>query len=387
MPWREASRVELRRLFISVARDGKLRFAAACREFGISRKTGYKWMHRYCLGGEEGLKDRSRRPRKIRQGVDPQIVKELLKEKKAYPDWGARKLCVRLVRRGIMPPPERTANRILKRAGMVEERVKAQRDPMGFERPRPNDLWQIDHKSAIHGAWARRAVPFLVSDDHSRYLVGLRSLPDKGLESTWTALWEIFGEYGLPVAILSDNDQVFHGRVGPSRFEARLMRLGIEVLHGRPYHPQTQGKVERLGGTLQRELLRNGTFRSAEELQAAFDRFRRIYNFERPHESLGMEVPAVRYRPSPRVRPDRLPEVEYPSGVCLRSVQKDGWISWKGSCIEVGVGFHGQRVEVREVGQGIEVYYGRFRILGTTLEHHKTREQKLSGARLEGVRW
>lgn len=380
MPWMEVSAVESRRMFIAVVESGKCSFSEACRRFGVSRKTGYKWLARYRSEGEGGLHERSRRPKVIRHATSPEVVELVVKERKAHPDWGARKICARLNKRGIEAPPERTANRILKRSGMVKEREVAREEPQRFERPRPNDLWQIDHKAAVHGRWFRRAVPLAILDDCSRYLLGLRSLPDKGFSSTWAALWDILREFGLPLAILSDCDRVFHGSVGPSRLEVRLMRLGIEIFHGRPYHPQTQGKVERLNGTLERAVLRDGHFRTPEQLQTAFDRFRYEYNFERPHDALGLEVPGSRYQPSPKPCPQRLPEMEYPSGAVLRKVQKDGWISWKGLCIEVGMGLHGERVEVRDADHEVEVYFGPYRILGTEIdENTRTRSDKVGG--------
>lgn len=386
MAWREVGKVELRKLFIRAVESGAESMSEVCREFSISRKTGYKWLGRYHMDGDAGLVDCSRRPKGIRYGTDPEVKELLLKERRAHPAWGVRKLCKRLERRGVVPPPERTANRILRREGMIEPRAGREGEPQRFERAHPNELWQIDHKSAIHGAWSRRTVPFTVIDDCSRYLLGLWALPDKGLVSSWGALWDILGEFGLPEAILTDNDQVFHGTNGPSQFEARLLRLGVEVLHGRAYHPQTQGKVERVHGTLELELLRNGSFRSCEELQAGFDRFRDEYNFGRPHEALGMDVPGAHYRPSTRRRPDVIPEMEYPSGAVLRKVQKDGWVSWKGYCIEVGMGLHKERVEIREAEDGIEVYYGGYRILGKTLdEHTKKRSDKVGGAGSPGA--
>lgn len=368
MPWNEVSRVESRRLFVSAFELGRWNFSELCRQFRITRSTGYKWLGRYLERGDEGLFDRSRRPHRVRYATDEQVKARLLAERKAHPVWGARKLCKRLEMQGVHPPPERTANRILKRAGLVHSRNGGKDEPKRFERENPNEMWQIDHKRAIHGKWARRTVPFAALDDCTRYVVGLRALPDKGLSSTWGAIWEIFGDYGLPGAILSDNDQIFHGRVGPSRFEVRLMRLGIEVLHGRPYHPETQGKVERFNGTLQTELLSDGCFDSHQQLQEGFDRFRREYNHERPHEALQMEVPGAFYRVSEVARPDRLPQMEYPSGVTLRKVHKDGWISCKGHRISVGVGLEGEWVEVRETAYGVEVYYGRHRLLGERLD-------------------
>jgi transposase InsO family protein len=371
MPWNEVTRVESRKLFVHACEVAQHGVAGLCREFGISRKTGYKWLGRWHSEGEQGLADRSRRPHRIVRATPVEVDKALVALRQMHPHWGARKLCWLLGRQGMTPPPERTANRILQRHGLVDERGRRQEVLRRFERSHPNALWQIDHKRAIHGSWAARTVPLVVLDDHSRYLVGLRALPDKGLEATWSSLWAIFEELGLPEAILNDNDMVFHGTSGPSQLEVRLMRLGIVPLHGRTYHPQTQGKVERLNGTLERELLRDGHFRSAQELQAGFDRFREEYNYERPHEALGMQVPASRYRPSARRRPKQVPAVEYPLGVTLRAAQKDGFVSWKGWRIEVGTGLCGERVEIRETGNGIDVYYGPYRLLGATLTGHR----------------
>ncbi|MCD6405949.1 MAG: IS481 family transposase [Planctomycetes bacterium] len=368
MPWREISKVESRMLFVKAVESRRWSFSRVCRRFGITRVTGYKWMRRYWSEGEQGLYDRSRRPHAVTCSTDGAVVDALLEEREAHPYWGARKLCKLLERRGIASVPERTANRILKRAGLVEPRIRREAAVGRFERPRPNDLWQIDHKAAIHGKWARRCVPFVVLDDHSRYLVGLDALPDKGLVSTWRAMWEVLGRHGLPKAVLSDNDSVFHGGNGPSQFEVRLMRLEIAVLHGRPYHPETQGKVERFNGTLERELLRDGCFETVEEVQKGFDGFRWEYNFYRPHESLSMEVPGSIYRPSRRERPQELPQMEYPSGAVLRKVDKDGWVRWKGAKINVGRGLFKEWVEVREGAECVEVYYGPNRISGARPE-------------------
>jgi len=334
----------------------------ACREFGVSRPTGYKWLSRYRSEGIVGLQDRSRRPRRC-SVTEPAMVAAIVAERTRR-KWGARKIRKRLETLGEHPPSERTVNRVLKREGLQEGRQSKPEAPQRFERSRPNALWQMDHKSALRGKWRSRAVPFAALDDCSRYLLCLRSLTDKGLNSTWTWLWETFGEFGLPEAMLMDNDIIFAGRNGPSRLESRLLRLGIEVIHGRPYHPQTQGKVERFNGALERELLRDGSFETADDLQSAFDRFRCEYNFERPHEALELAVPASRYVPSPRPRPPVLPEVIYREGSLLRKVDPSGRISLKNERIEVGQGISGEWVELREVEFGFEVYYGECRILG-----------------------
>lgn len=368
MPWKEVDKVELRMLFVAGWELGQSSVSELCREFGVSRKTGYKWIKRFQDEGRSGLSDHSRRPHAIHYATDEAVTARLVAKRRFYPEWGARKLCELLTTDGVEPPPERTANRILKREGLVPPRKAAAGEPKRFERGAPNELWQMDHKQAVHGSWSVRMVPFAVLDDHSRYMLGLKSLPDKGLESTWGALWEVMGEFGLPEAILSDNDSVFHGRSGPSRLEARLMRLGIDVLHGRVYHPQTQGKVERSNGTMNLEFLRNGHFRGHQELQPEMDVWRDRYNFIRPHEALSMAVPGSVYRPSQRKRPEGLPGMEYASGAVLRKANKDGWISFRGRRISVGVGVMGEAVEVRESDAGVDVYFGPYRIPGEFMD-------------------
>jgi transposase InsO family protein len=369
-------------MFVSALESGKWNFKQACLRFDISRKTGYKWIKRFRLEGDMGLCDRSRRPHTVRYATDPKVKDLLLSERDTHPVWGARKLCKLLERRGIMPPPERTANRILEREGLTLKRGECAQEPERFQRSRPNDLWQADHKRAVLGKWGTRAFPLVVLDDCTRYCLGIKSLPNVRFGPTWDALWHMFGEFGLPRSILTDNARIFRAFSGPSRFEVYLMRLGIKVLHGRPYHPQTQGKVERLNGTLELELLKDGCFSSPGELQAGFDRFRHTYNFERPHEALSMEVPGSLYCPSERERPDELPQMPHRSGVELRKVQKDGWITYKGQIIETGIGLCGERVEVRETDYGVEVYYGPYRVKGKRLnEHTKTRDDKVGGTR------
>lgn len=362
MPWQEVGKVELRRLFVAAVESGRGSFSGLCREFRISRACGYKWWRRYRREGVEGLEELSRRPRRSPGATAGAVEARVVEERSRHPAWGARKLLKRLEWSGVAAPSERTVNRILSRQGLISARERGQEAPGRFERSGPNELWQVDHKAAFHGRWGVRAVPLVVEDDATRYLVGLRSLPDKGLVSTWGALWEMFGEFGLPEAILTDNDAVFSGGVGPSHLESYLMRLRIQVLHGRPRHPQTQGKVERLNGTLARELVVSRNFGVGTELQPAFDRFRQEYNFERPHEALGLEVPGSRYLPSSRRCSEGLPEMEYGSGAVLRKVNTWGRISIRKRQYAAGRGLCGEWVEIREVEGSWEVYYGPYRI-------------------------
>lgn len=364
MPWHGGGTVEMRKLFVTRVLAGGISVKEACLEFDITRACGHKWLRRFSQEGESGLEDKSRRPLHLRSETDAPLVSLILSERDLHRAWGARKIGKRLAVLGFHPPAERTIDRILSRHGLIRGRAKPKLPPQRFERTSPNELWQMDHKASIWGRWRSRSVPFLVVDDCSRFLLTLVSLPSKGLSPTWDCLWAVFGEFGLPDQILSDNDIVFAGRIGPSQLESRLLRLGIEVLHGRPRHPQTQGKVERLNGTLEAELLRDGVFETAGDLQAGFDHFRSEYNYIRPHEALDLAVPGSRYIPSPRRRPERLPLMEYCSGALLRKVDSKGRIRWGGAGVDVGRGLAGAWVEVRSGEKFHEVYYGAYRILG-----------------------
>ena len=363
MPWQERNRMESRRLFIERIKTEETPFGEACQEFGVSRKTGYKWWKRYRQEGREGLADQSRRPHHIRYEISSEMEEKLVKLRQSHPTWGARKLCWILEEQGCPAPPERTAHRVLVRHGLVKtDQPSRKANTQRFERSLPNELWQMDHKAAIHLSRWGRIVPFVVMDDHSRYLLGLWAQSDKGTEATWSSLWKVFLEFGLPQQILSDNDTVFHGEVGPSRIEARLMRLGIRIYHGAPYHPQSQGKVERVNRTLEVDVLRERKFYQPAEVQGAFDNFRECYNYERPHEALGLDLPGRHYRPSTRSCPSELPPMEYSSGKTLRKVGSTGYICWKGWALYVGGGLEREWVEVREQNQVVDIYYGPFPI-------------------------
>ena len=362
MPWKVSSVNEQRLLLVERILSGDP-VAEVCRAIGVSRVCAYKWLSRYDREGASGLRDRSRRPHRSPNATSQSVVATLIAERAQYPYWGARKIRRRVRDVSVGVPSERTVGRILKRHGLISPPPVPADSGQRFSRSEPNQLWQIDYKGPVRGVWGAHSVPLVVLDDASRYLLGLWSLSNKTLALTWPRLWDLFGAFGLPDALLSDNDSTFGGRSGPSQMEVRLMRLGIDVLHGRAYHPQTQGKVERLNGTLERELIRHYEFGEAEQLQTDLDLFRRRYNFERPHEALGLEVPARVYRPSRRARPGSLPELEYSRGSVLRRVDVNGRINWKGEEIYLSDGLIKERVEVRESAEATEVFYGSYLVL------------------------
>jgi transposase InsO family protein len=289
--------------FIDLVRRGVCPFARACADFGISRKTGYKWLARAAAPGP--LPDRSRRPR-LCPGRTPAAVERAVLDAHARHPWGARKLHAFLCRSAPGVPSRGTVHNILVRHGRAGG-VRPPPPPHRFERRFPNDLWQMDFKGPLAG-WPGPRYLLSVVDDHSRYLLDVRPCRDMTMATAWAALWAVFGRAGLPEGVLSDNAFGARGHGGaPSWLEARLERLGVPHPHGRPYHPQTQGKVERYHRTLGREALgRLDAGQPDEAAQRALDGWREEYNRERPHEGVGNAVPADRWRPSDRPRPPAL---------------------------------------------------------------------------------
>jgi transposase InsO family protein len=343
--------------FIARAGHGELRFSALCRQYGISRKTGYKWLQR-----QAGAVELSRRPLTSPRKTPREIEALVCELRRQEPVWGGRKIRDRLRLEGVagLPAPS-TITDILRRHGLLRPPLRPQRDLVRFEAAQPNDLWQMDFKGQFETA-AGTCYPLTVLDDHSRYLVCLAACPDQQTETVQKALSRVFRIYGLPRRILCDNGPPW-GSDAQHRFTklcAWLMRLGIQVSHGRPYHPQTQGKDERFHRTLKDELLSRREFdwRDLEKVQTAFGLYRQRYNEYRPHQSLGGLPPAWRYTASPRALPDHLPQPAYESSDLLRRVSKDRRFDFRGHAYRIGKAFVGQTIALRanEAG-GWDVYY------------------------------
>jgi len=359
MPWNNLTNPTSQRAdFLELLAQRNGSFTEACRRFRISRKTGYKWLGRATADQPHPLVDRSRRPHHCPRRTPSDIEAAILRIHDAY-GWGARKIHAYLAGRPGLPG-SRTIQEVLRRHDRVAARGPAAQ-VQRFERSTPNHLWQIDYKGPLDGLPQRRYL-LTVLDDHSRYLLALRLCPDQTMATAWTALWTLFGEAGLPEAILSDNGFGPRGASvgGLSWLEARLLRLRIESIHGRAYHPQTQGKVERLHGTLEQEVLpRLDLQRPAAEVAEALREWRcEVYNKIRPHEALGNDPPASRWYQSERPRPVRLPPISYPAGMQTRKVMQRGEISWRGYELMVGSGLTGQYVGVSERDNTVVLCYG-----------------------------
>ncbi len=362
MPWSTSPVSELRTAFAHAVRTAKRPVAAACRDFGISRKTAYKWLARF--DAQEPLDNRSRKPAHSPARSSGALENAVLAVRDEY-GWGPRKIVAYLRNHNRPAPPIRTAAAILHRHGRsIAAPTPDREDPQRFERPEPNQLWQLDFKGYVE-IDRQRVYPFTVLDDHSRFLLALACGTDQTYARAWNVLWSVFGEYGLPEQVLCDNAFGSHGRPAPgiSWFEARLIRLGIQPLHGRPYHPQTQGKIERLHRTLESEVFPRLPHDSLPPFQAGLDRWRTaVYNSTRPHEALGDVPPTCRWKPSPRPRPDAIPDIEYPAGAVLRKVAATGDIRWHCARILAGHGLVGDYVRVEDADGSITLWYGNHRI-------------------------
>lgn len=350
MPWRETTTVSQRLEFVTLASWEEANISRLCRRFGISRKTGYKWLHRFQEGGLEALQDRSRRPH-YSPNRTPECVEEaILSMRDAHPAWGARKIRARLEVQGLANLPSvSTITAILHRNGQIDPEEGLKHRPwQRFEAEAPNLLWQIDFKGhfpLISG----RCHPLTVLDDHSRFLLGVQACGDETWRTVQGHLTTTFRRYGLPQGLLMDNGSPWGSdQAHPhTPLTAWLIRLGIEVIHSRPYHPQTLGKSERFNRTLKAEVIGQRLFQDLQECQKHFDRWRYVYNFERPHEALGMLVPASRYCESPREFPETLPPIQYGPTDIVRKVQGKGEISFCNHPFKVSGAFRGYPVALR----------------------------------------
>ncbi|MBX3121395.1 MAG: DDE-type integrase/transposase/recombinase [Fimbriimonadaceae bacterium] len=332
----------------------------AARRFCISRPTARLWVRRAREHGIGSMQERSRRPLRSARITDEEDALALLALKARYPFWGAKKLLAIGWPDAEAPMSLRTANRILERAGLVCESHKVQEASQRFERAFPNELWQMDFKGLKAPRLPYEALS--VVDDATRFCIALRAVPDQSFASVWSVLWDVFAEYGLPECILCDNGPAFRAFATPlpSRLEMRLLRLGVRTSHGRPRHPQTQGKVERFHGTLHRELGVSLRQPDAKTAQSVYEGFRVRYNWERPHEALGMQPPGSAYSLSARPRPSKLPEQELPEGALSRKVDDYGNFGYRSQRYKIGRGLAGERVELRDGpdGETAVLYFG-----------------------------
>ncbi len=349
MPFAERTVEALRREFAVLANQEGANLSELCRRYGISRPTGRLWRERYRREGVAGLVDRSRRPQQSPGRTPAEVEAAVVALRTQHPAWGGRNLAAARARHGRAAPAPSTITAIRQRHGLLAADPEAPRRWQRFEHAAPNDLWQLDfmgHRPLAQG----RVHPLTLLDDHSRFALGLVACPNEQQELVQTHLTACFRRCGLPQAILTDNGPPWgtSGAGGLTALEAWLLRLGVELWHGQPYHPQTQGKIERFHGTIAAEVFQaEPPFPDLAAAQRRFDAWRDGYNAARPHQGLAFAVPLDRYTASPRSFPDPLPPIGYGPDDVERTVRDQGAISFAGRAYFVSRGLVGQRVAVR----------------------------------------
>jgi transposase InsO family protein len=369
MAWKEMTLENQRQEFVMLAGEPGCNRSALCARFGISRKTGYKWLNR---AKEIGLLcDQSRRPHHSPRQTESEVEQRVLTLRAAHPAWGGRKLRRRLLDLGQSAPASSTITQILRRHQLLDDPAPSAPGPWRrFARALPNDLWQMDFKGHLP-CRSGRCHPLTALDDCSRFALILQACADEQRATVQSALIQAFRRYGLPWEMLTDNGSPWGGDF-LTRLSVWLMRLGILITHGRPSHPQTQGKEERFHRTLRAELLGQALPWDLPKCQERFDEWRHIYNTQRPHEALQMQAPVTRYRTSVRAYPETLPPVEYGSEDQVRRVQAQGWTWFAGREIRLSKALHGQPVAFRPdpLRDGFyAIYFCRQKISDIDLNH------------------
>ena len=359
MAWKESTQVDERAKFVLRLADGE-RMTDLCREFGISRKTGYKIYRRYQAVGIPGLFDQKRGPKRAANRTPDEIQDLILATKQEKPHWGARKITEYLKNKhkGLPIPVRSTVHTLLDKHGLVKRkrrRKKFTASPTNLSNPeKPNDLWCIDFKGHFKMKSGKYCYPLTLTDQVSRYLLACESTATINAEEVKFYCEEVFKEYGLPKAIRSDNGEPFSSRTiwGLSYLSVWWLRLGIRLERIQPGHPQENGQHERMHRTLKEST----TKPPGEDLlhqQEKFELFKKEFNFERPHEALGMKTPSSKYRKSSRKYKMDLPELNYGSEI-VKTVMNCGCVYMGGRRkLFISTALRGQPVGLTEVEEDI----------------------------------
>lgn len=358
MPWKESNVLDQRVQLISEYLKGEVPLAGLCRVFGISRKTGYKFIGRYREEGAEGLEDRSRAPHRQCNALSEGVREVILEVRKAHPTWGPRKLLawLRRERPRIAWPVASTIGALLSREGLA---VRKRRRPRATPSPHPlsaasvpNSVWCADFKGWFRTRDGERCTPFTLIDAHSRYLLRCQALTTTDITVVKPLMEAAFREYGLPAVIRTDNGPPFATKAlgGLSRMAVWWLKLGITPERIAPGRPEENGRQERLHRTLKEDLLRQPAW-DATAQQRVFQRYLHLYNHDRPHEALGYQTPSQLYLPSPHRYPDIVSNFTYPNDFTVRHVRHTGEMRWRGNLLFVSEVLIGEAVGLLPISE------------------------------------
>lgn len=377
MPWKTSSLEQARQRFIQAALRGVSPVAQLCREAGISRKTGFKWLARFRQAGRPGLRNRSRQPRRSPGRTPARWLQLIGQVRRRHPHWGGKKIyaCLRRQHPRARLPKSRTITRWLQRMGLVARRVRRARRGPQLPRPpltqpkRPNEVWTIDFKGSFRTRDGRRVEPLTVRDLHSRFILGIRLLA-RHLTAVKQYLSLLFRRYGLPKVIRVDHGTPFagDGTLDLSRLSVWWLRLGIQVEFTRRARPQDNGAHEQMHRVYKAEL-NHPPAQTPRAQQWRTTRWVNYYNHYRPHEALGQKVPAVFYRKSRRRYRRSFPPISYPAPWPQMHVTLCGYIRWQNRLRVIGRAFGGQLIGLKAIKPDThEVYFDRL-LIGILVDH------------------
>ena len=349
MPWIETCAMDQKIKFVAAVENGMYSFAEICRQFGISRKSGYVLLERYAREGVSGLEPRSSAPHTHLNATHPKMIEQLLEMKRRYPKLSAGKVLDRLRMDEVQGLPARsTVGDLFKRYGLIRARKARSRHamqgtPLSYAGA-PNALWSVDFKGQFRLGNARWCYPLTLSDNYSRYLLVCKGLEHPSERAVWPHMERAFREYGLPEAIRSDNGTPFAsvGLGGLTRLSIWWLKLGVNIERICPGHPEQNPRHERLHRTLKADI--DEPRYSLPAQQRRLNWFRHYYNVERPHDALGGVPPVYRYRPSGHAYPKRIAEPEYPVQFSVRQVRRNGQIKWQGHLLFVSEALVGEPI-------------------------------------------
>lgn len=355
MPWKETCAMDQKIQMIKIWKDDRLNITDLSHLHAVSRKTVYKWLKRYQSEGPPGLEDRSRAPLHHHNATEPEMINKIMAIKRAHPKWGPKKILASLKEQynESCYPAVSTIGEVLKRKGLVVPRLKRHRT-LPYTAPfteckQPNDVWSADFKGQFRMGDGKLCYPLTITDNYSRYLLLCKGLNHPNFKETQPCFELVFKEYGLPLAIRTDNGAPFAsvGLSGLSKLSVWFMKLGIRAERIETGHPEQNGRHERMHRTL-KDMAVNPPKRNRKLQQKAFDEFIYEYNFERPHEALGQKTPATAYQKSINRYWSSLNKERYNYDAVTRKVNRNGEIKWKRKAIYISKALVGEYIELKQ---------------------------------------